>query len=420
MRKFILRALGAMILLGAVRAATVAIAPLNNAYMRFLQVPEALAPTISGTILAVGYLFAVFGPLLGGRLADRWGAARTFVASAVIFAAVYFLWSRVQGHQMLYVYRAILALCTGALYIGVQAYLLEGAPAGKKGMAMGFYGLGFGLGSAIGPTVAARLITPDDVARPFAVLAVACLVGTLFSLLIVLIQGRSQRAAEDRERAAHGTAGTGQAGAESGVKGLAALRGLNYPSLLVFGMGIFYGVAQLAVLTNIDDLGVYAYGLKPGTAMMGLVIYSLISLLQPLGGMLGDKLGQARMVFLGMLLVALGFGPLAFLPEPSLIYPCMAAAGLGAMLFTPNSMALLGRYADPEIKATVLGIFQSVTSLGSAVGVLVAGMLYSANTVRAPFMLVTVSMILAAAMALAAWLAELRITKASAATAKAG
>ncbi len=405
MKKFMLRALGVVILLTAVRAATVAIAPLNNAYMRFLGVSDVLAPTISGTILAVGYVFAVFGPLVGGRLADRWGTTRTFVSASIVFALFYFLWSSASNYYLLYIYRAVLALCTGALYIGVQAFMLNGAPAGKKGMAMGLYGLGFGLGSAIGPTIASRLLTPDDVTRPFVVLSIACIVGTIFSIGIVALQGRADKAAPKP---------VSQAAKGSGL-GLAALKKLNTTSLLVFGMGIFYGVAQLAVLTNIDDLGVFGFGLKPGTAMMGLVVYSVISLLQPVGGMLGDKFGQAKMVFLGMLLVAIGFGPLAFLPNPSLIYPFMAVAGVGAMLFTPSSTALIGRYAAPEIKGTVLGIFQSITSLGSAVGVLLAGVLYSASTVKAPFYMVTVAMTFAAGMALAAFLADRKAVAAAAA-----
>src|SRR5678816_1501048 len=50
-------------------------------------VPElGLTPTQAGWVFSVSNLGLVFGSLVGGRIADRWGRKKTLVASTLVFA----------------------------------------------------------------------------------------------------------------------------------------------------------------------------------------------------------------------------------------------------------------------------------------------------------------------------------------------
>lgn len=396
MKDFLKRSIGAVVLLASVRAATSAIAPLNNAFMRELGVDAGLAPAVSGTILAVGYVFAVLGPLLGGRLADKRGAVQTYLTGGLIFAAVYFLWGYAPTHSVLYVYRAVLALATGAIYVGAQSYILSGAPEGKKSMGMGIYGLGFGIGSAAGPMLASR-IAPLGISRAFVILAISCLVGTVIAFLIVRFVARddTQNKKADQKNTED----------KKSVSGFTIYRQMPAPAHMLVIIGAFFGIAQLAVIGNIDDLGI-SMGWPLGRAMMGVAVFAIVSMLQPVGGIIGDKFGRSRMVMLGMVFVALGFGALTFIPSPNAIFPLMAVAGFGAMLYTPNAFALIGSYGAEGSKGTLLGFFQGATALGSATGALAAGFLHTTYTVRAPFALTLGVAVLAVVLGIVIIVAE--------------
>ncbi|MDY0287328.1 MAG: MFS transporter [Sphaerochaeta sp.] len=391
MKKLLLRGIGGIIILAVVRAAAAAIPPLNNAYVRFLGVPAEIAPTISGTILALGYVFAVLGPLFAGYMADRAGSVKTFMFGGLIFVVFYALWAFTPIFQLLYLYRVILAVGSGLIFVGVQKYLLEGAPKGKKGMSMGFYGLGFGVGAAIGPMLGALIVPKFGIIRAYYVLSLASLIALVVGFLITQIAtllDKEPKAPTLKHKPTEKKPSFAQVFA-------------NQPKAVyvIIAIGVSIGINNAAVFANIDDLAV-SLGWKVGAGTMGVAIFALFSFAMPLGGVFGDKLGAELGVLLGCVFLTIGFGALAVIGNPSLIYPLMAVAGIGSVLFTPNSQALIGSYASDNYKGTLLSYLQGAVGLGSAGGALLGGFLHSAISVRATFVSVLISGLLAVAISL--------------------
>lgn len=373
MKKFLIGSIGGVILLLCVRAATVAIAPLNIGFMRYLGVSDSMAPVISGTILFVGYGFAILGPIFSGWLVDKIGMRLAVLLGGGLFTVVYFLWAYASSYPFLYVYRAGLALGSSAVAVGMMSYLHATAPAGKKGASMGLYGLGFGLGSAAGPMVAARL-APVGIREPFMFLSIVCLFSLgLAAFLMVIVR---------REKIGKIASPEG-----SGRKlSFASLKRLDKSLLFLFLLSLFFMFGQLAILTTADDFGIKVFGLPAGRGIMAVVAFSVASLLQPLGGMIGDKIGKAGAVAMGVGLTMVCFLGVAINTYSfTLQLVLMAFAGIGGVLYMPNAMALVGDLSPADLKGTAMGFFQASAGLGSALGALISGLLYSAFSVQAAF-----------------------------------
>ncbi len=389
MKKFLLRGIGGIFILAIIRASAAAIPPLNNAFVRYLGVADEIAPAISGTILALGYIFAVIGPLVAGRITDTKGPTRTFLTGGLVFAVFFMLWTYAPVYQILYLYRIILALASAAVFVGLQAFLLEGAPEGKKGMGMGFYGLGFGVGAAIGPMLAFIVVPRFGIVQAYYVLAIASLAATIIGFITVQIIKRFDKVdvvvkeTEPEQRK------------ESFWKIITSQPLIVY---LIVLAAIFVGINNAAVFANVDDLGV-SLGLEVGGGTAGVAIFALFSFAMPLGGGLGDRFGSAKTMLLGIVMLTIGFGGLAFIGNATLIYPLMAVAGIGGIFFTPNSMSLIGSYAPIHLKGTLLSYLQGAVGLGSAVGATVGGMLHSYINVQATFMAVFIAGFIASIVA---------------------
>jgi len=376
MKKFIIGSIGGVLLLLCVRAATVAIAPLNIAFMRFLGAGDNIAPTISGTILFVGYIFAVVGPMVGGWVTDKVGNRGSILIGGVTFTAAYFLWAYAVNFPLLYIYRAILALGAGIVAVSMMSFLHATAPEGKKAAGMGLYGLGFGLGSAVGPMVASRLV-PTGIREPFLFFAAACLVSLILAVLLMVVFQRNNSGKEiNTEDSAEKTSKSFFAGFSS----------FSPPLYFIFLLSLFFMFGQIAILTTADDFGMQILGLPVGKGIMAIVAFSVTSLLQPLGGMVGDKMGKAKAMMIGVGITALCFFGVALNTASfGLQLVLMAIAGLGGVLYMPNSMALVGDLAPANLKGTALGSFQAAAGIGSATGALISGLIYSATSVRYVF-----------------------------------
>lgn len=374
MKKFLLGALGGVILLFCVRAATVAIAPLNIAFMRFLGVNDTMAPTISGTILFVGYIFAVVGPMVGGWIADRLGNRYAILIGGIAFTGAYFLWAYASNYSMLYVYRAVLALGAGTVAVSMMSFLHATAPEGKKAAGMGLYGLGFGLGSAAGPMVAARLV-PTGIQEPFMFFAAACLVSLGIAFILMLVTSGFKKKEETAKEAS-----------EKKPSFLAGFRSFSPAVIFIILLSLFFMFGQISIITTADDFGVQVLGLEVGKGIMAIVAFSVTSLLQPFGGMIGDRMGKAKAVLIGVGLVFVCFLGVAI---NTVSFPLqlvlMGIAGLGGVLYMPNSMALVGDLAPADLKGSALGAFQAAAAVGSATGALLAGFIYTATSVRLVF-----------------------------------
>lgn len=377
MKKFWIRALGVFVLLVAVRAATSAIAPLINNLLGEMNYSVDSSAIVAGVILAVGYICSIIGSMFGGRIADVLGPVKTFITTGLVFAIFFVLWAFTTKDVLFYIYRAILALCTGALYVALQSYLLGGAKKGSEGMAMGIYGLGFGVGTAIAGS-AAGLAGNFGISRTFLVLGIVCLVAVVVSFITTLIDRKTE--------ATYEVAAPPRKKGDRSVWYL--LKNANSTVYFLLLIAFAYGFGTILFLQYLDELGA-ARGMIGTQAAFGVAVFSIISMLQPLSGMLADKIGRSKCILIGMILICIGWSCLALVGSLTIgiVLLFSGIAGIGTMLYTPASFALAQRSAVEGSGGLIRGLFQGATAIGSAISAMFGAVIYSSIGINNVFYL---------------------------------
>lgn len=366
MKKFFIRALGVFILLVSVRAATSSIAPLINNLLVELDFTNEKAAIVAGIILALGYVASIIGSTVGGRIADMFGSVKTFLTAGFVFAGVFILWSFTTQQVLFYVYRAILALCTGSLYVALQSYLLGGTKRGSEGMAMGVYGLGFGIGTAIAGSVAG-MAGGFGISQAFFILGIVCAVACVVCAVVVAVDKKIDAPYE----VAISTK------VPEGMSVWKILKNANSTVYFLLLIAFAYGFGTIIFLQYVDELGALR-GIAGTKASFGIAVFSIVQLLQPLSGMLSDKIGRAKCILLGMVLVFVGWTSIAlFAGSLGMILLFSGVAGIGALLYTPASFALAQKASIKGSGGLMRGLFQGATAIGTAIAAMFGAVIYS-------------------------------------------
>lgn len=115
------------------------------------------------------------------------------------------------------------------------------------------------------------------------------------------------------------------------------------------------------------------FGVGLGTAGLLVSVYSLTgSLLQPMAGLIADRMDRRVLAALGPVAVALGMGSLGFWGNFYALIGVLGLAGLGSALFHASGAALVGQSAPKERRGFWLSLFGSAGYLGLSLGPLVA------------------------------------------------
>ncbi|MFN3178790.1 MAG: MFS transporter, partial [Thermus sp.] len=115
------------------------------------------------------------------------------------------------------------------------------------------------------------------------------------------------------------------------------------------------------------------FGVGLGTVGLLVSVYSLTgSLLQPLAGLIADRMDRRLLAALGPVLVALGMGSLGLWPRFEVLLLVLGLAGLGSALFHASGASLVGEFAPRERRGFWLSFFGSAGYLGLSLGPVVA------------------------------------------------
>jgi EmrB/QacA subfamily drug resistance transporter len=88
---------------------------------------------------------------------------------------------------------------------------------------------------------------------------------------------------------------------------------------------------------------------------------------------LGDRLGRRRVFISGIILFTAASAACALAPGTGLLIAARAVQGVSAAMVMPHAMVLISVAFPPERRAKALGVFSSVTGLGTVGGPLVGG-----------------------------------------------
>jgi EmrB/QacA subfamily drug resistance transporter len=106
-----------------------------------------------------------------------------------------------------------------------------------------------------------------------------------------------------------------------------------------------------------------------------------------LGGALGDRFGQARMLIAGIVLFAAASAACAAAPGLRVLLIARALQGAGAALVLPNSLAVLGGAFEGDERGRAVGIWAASSAMSAAVGPVLGGWLIDSVGWRSIFLI---------------------------------
>jgi MFS transporter, DHA1 family, tetracycline resistance protein len=354
---------------------------------RYVHTPSAVAIWV-GILTSVYALCAFLAAPALGALSDRIGRKPVLIAS-VLGSAVGFVVFGIGGALWALLLGRIIDGLTGGNISAIFAYLADITPpedrASRFGLAGAISGIGFMVGPAIGGLLAHfGLSTPVFVAAGIAVVA-ACL--GVFVLPESL----------DPE---HRSAGFSLTDVHPLRKITDALARPDLRPILLIVLAMTIPMAGLQSNLSVFGLDVLKWGPTTiGLFMLGVGVLDIIVQ----GGLvrfLAPRIGEAKVVLIGMIGQAVGYLLLAIVASHTSIWLFV----FGGLLFAaseggtgPALSGLASRSVSPREQGWLMGGIQSMNSAARVIGPLLAGALYSMVGRSAPywFGLVVIVLILA-------------------------
>ena len=297
-----------------------------------------------GTVIAAIAVAVVLARPVAGRLSDRIGHKLLMLAGAVFCAVAGAAYAVASDVQTLIGVRLLHGIGEGCVFTAGATWLVQLAPANRRGKIIGLYGVSMWSGVTLGALAGALVMQAAGFGAVWTVCTVLPLVGLAFIAM---------KAAPPK---IPGAAKTALFPATAFAPGFTlALGSMGYAALASF-------VALYMTSKGIDN-GILAFNVF-GFAYVGSRLFL---------GHLPDQIGPARVAFWSALVEAVGLGLLAFASNLPMAVAGGLLMGLGLSLFYPSLALVVVRNTEPAQHGAALGMFTSFWDLGVALGGVVAG-----------------------------------------------
>lgn len=130
-----------------------------------------------GMIFTVGSVGGAITAPAFGKIADKAGSKRTLLASMVLFAATFLLYSLARSLLDMYVIQVLEGAAWSALGVSGVALVTDAVPRDRKGEAIGVYNMTWYLGWIVGPGLGGFLSDTLGFRKTFLLCFVLILIG---------------------------------------------------------------------------------------------------------------------------------------------------------------------------------------------------------------------------------------------------
>ncbi|HSO26424.1 MAG TPA: MFS transporter [Anaerolineales bacterium] len=245
-------------------------------------------------------------PLLG-RLSDRFGRKPVLVVSQIGTFIGFLILGFANTLWLLFLARLIDGL-SGANIATAQAAISDSTTEKTRTQGLGLIGAAFGLGFVVGPIIAfvSLALSGNDYRVP-------AFVAAGFSLISILLTWFWFKETLPEEQRSHT-----EGGKKTGFSFGAMLQALRHPAVgillaLIFAQQLaFGGFEQLLALFTLNRLGLNASGNAVIFVFVGVIVVAVQGYFI---GKWSRRLGDRRLIFLGLGLLAVGLTLLAFTPR---------------------------------------------------------------------------------------------------------
>jgi DHA1 family tetracycline resistance protein-like MFS transporter len=313
----------------------------------------------------------IFMPVWG-RLSDQFGR-RPLILLSLAGSCVGFLVFGLAPSLLLLFAGRMIAGIAGAIIPTTNAYIADVTTPEERARGMGMVGAAFGLGFILGPAIGGML-APYGYDKP-ALLASGM---AALNLLFAYCKLPESLTVENRKRAR--------------TEGFTLQRlssALSQPKVALL-MGIYFVV--IFAFSNMEAtfglLNEHRYGLSARqTGYLFTYIGGLMVLMQGvLVGRLAKRYGERTLIILGTFSMIVGLALMPFAPSIPAYCAFIAVLSFGAGINNPSINALLSRSTRTEEQGGVMGVAQSLASLGRIMGPMWGGYTFDALGDQWPFL----------------------------------
>ena len=325
------------------------------------------------TLLLTAFFAAQFvaGPFIG-RLSDQRGRLPILIFSQLGTVIAFLMIAVAQSAAVLFLAR-ILDGVTGGNIVVAQAYVTDIAPEQRRTVTLGYVMAAIGLGFAIGPAVGGLLASAFGPQMPF-VFAAAAAAGT-----VVLTHFTLEESLSPDERQRNRGSDAARLRPIALITNVPLVAVLSVSFFARFGMGLLIATLALfaeAVLFSGQSFAAVSLGV--GAMLMVVGIGQIITQIVLLPAAL-KHFSDTSIVLMGAAARALSLFMLALAVEPLFGTASVVIFALGSGFLIPPLQSLLTKTVPVELRGAILGIYQSVMSLGVILSTAVAGLLFAVD-----------------------------------------
>jgi multidrug resistance protein len=354
--------------------------PLAPFYAEHFGASALMVGLLQASFSLMQFLFAPFW----GRLSDRIGRKPVILIGLFGSAVCYLIFGLAESLALLFAAR-ILAGIAGANIATAQSYMADVTTPENRARGMGLIGAAFGLGFIFGPAIGGLLSGFGPAVPPLFAGALSFV--NFVAACFVLPESRPTSAVAPL-RVSRLEAFT------------TALTRPGLPQLLL----VFFLVtgAFSAFEATFALFGERRFGFTPRNIGYVFAFFGVVlSVVQGgLVGRLANRFGEQRLMPAGILALAAGLALLPLVSSMAGLLFASALLAIGNGFNNPSVNSLISRITSADDQGGVLGVSQSVSSLGRIIGPFIGGAAFDRFGAVAPFAGAAAVMVLALLVAL--------------------
>ncbi len=314
---------------------------------RYVKGPVGAGDVSVGIVVGCFAFAAVVARPLAGRLADERGRRRVMLAGMGVSAVAGALLAVPLGVPGLVVARLVLGVGDALLFTAAATWIVDLAPPGRRGQAIGLFGLAIWGGLAAGPIFGELLLRLGSYDAVWAFSAVMPLLGALVARGVPEVRPAP--------------------GAPDAARGPLVPRPVIPPGVALALANVGYGTMAGFVVLHLDDAGVGG-GATAFTAFAAAVVLARL-----LAGRLPDVLGPRTTAIAAGAAETAGLGLLALAPSFPVALAGAVVMGCGFSLLFPSLALIAVSRVGGERRGAALGAFTAFFDAGVGLGAPLAG-----------------------------------------------
>jgi MFS family permease len=341
-------------------------------------------------LLIASYSFAqfLFTPFWG-RLSDKIGRRPVLLVSLLASTLGYIIWGFSNSLVLLFASRLIAGAGNANIAVA-QAYVSDVTTDETRSKGMGAIFAAFGLGFVLGPAMGGFL-TSKKILTAIGLSAIAPhslqvigFVAATFSLIDLVLTFFILPEPEKRSHAGEEKYGVGL----SFIRQTLATKKLQ-TSLAIFFLSTFAFANMEATVVLLTQ---QKFAFTPVDNSMLFTWIGLCICFVQGAHRLTKKYGEKNMINVGTFLLALGLFATPFANSVPALYAVMAVLAVGSGINTPCNQAMLSKLASKESVGGILGVGQSLSTLGRILGPALGGFLFGKLGAPVPYVVGAVCM----------------------------